>query len=55
MVGDGMVTLDPRLVLGITERAVVLERGRIVHEAASLELLADRQRLEQLLSVPAGA
>ena len=40
---------------GITERAVVLDRGRIVHEAASSELLADRPRLEQLLSVSASA
>jgi branched-chain amino acid transport system ATP-binding protein len=50
-----IVEQNPRLVLGITERAVVLERGRIVHEAASAELLADRQRLEQLLSVSASA
>ncbi len=50
-----IVEQNPRLVLGITERAVVLERGRIVHEAASAELLGDRQRLEQLLSVSANA
>ena len=29
-----IVEQNPRLVLGITERAVVLERGRIVHEAS---------------------
>ena len=50
-----IVEQNPRLVLGITERAVVLDRGRIVHEAASSELLADRPRLEQLLSVSAVA
>jgi branched-chain amino acid transport system ATP-binding protein len=50
-----IVEQNPRLVLGITERAVVLERGRIVHEAASMELLADRPRLEKLLAVSAGA
>jgi len=49
-----IVEQNPRLVLGITERAVVLERGRIVHEAASSDLLADRARLESLLSVSAG-
>jgi branched-chain amino acid transport system ATP-binding protein len=48
-----LVEQNPRLVLGITERAVVLERGRIVHEAASSDLLADRSRLESLLSVSA--
>jgi len=50
-----IVEQNPRLVLGITGRAVVLERGRIVHEAASRELLADRPRLEKLLTVAAGA
>ena len=50
-----IVEQNPRLVLGITERAVVLDRGRIVHAAASSELLADRPRLEQLLSVSAAA
>ena len=48
-----IVEQNPRLVLGITERAVVLERGRIAHEATSRELLADRARLEKLLSVAA--
>jgi branched-chain amino acid transport system ATP-binding protein len=50
-----IVEQNPRLVLGITERAVVLERGRIVHEAASVDLLADRERLEKLLAVSASA
>ena len=50
-----IVEQNPRLVLGITERAVVLERGRIVHEAASVDLLADRDRLEKLLAVSAAA
>ena len=49
-----IVEQNPRLVLGITERAVVLERGRIAHEATSRELLTDRARLEKLLSVAAG-
>ena len=50
-----IVEQNPRLVLGITERAVVLERGRVVHQAGSAELLADRARLEALLSVAAKA
>ena len=50
-----IVEQNPRLVLGITERAVVLERGRVVHEAASADLLADRSRLEALLAVSAGS
>ncbi|MBA3478267.1 MAG: hypothetical protein H0T52_07715 [Lautropia sp.] len=50
-----IVEQNPHLVLGITERAVVLERGRIVHEAASVDLLADRDRLEKLLAVSAAA
>ena len=48
-----IVEQNPRLVLGITERAVVLERGRIVHEAASTDLLAKPARLETLLAVSA--
>ena len=50
-----IVVQIPRLVLGITQRAVVLERGRIVHEAASAALLADSARLESLLAVAAGS
>ena len=50
-----IVEQNPRLVLGITDHAIVLERGRIVHQAASGDLLADRPRLESLLSVSAAA
>jgi branched-chain amino acid transport system ATP-binding protein len=50
-----IVEQNPRLVLGITDRAVVLERGRVVHEAASADLLGDRARLESLLSLSAEA
>ncbi len=48
-----IVEQNPRLVLGITGRAVVLERGRVVHEAPSHELLADQAQLEKLLAVSA--
>jgi branched-chain amino acid transport system ATP-binding protein len=50
-----IVEQNPRLVLGITERAVVLERGRVVHQAPSSELVADQARLEKLLAVSAAA
>ena len=50
-----IVEQNPRLVLGITQQAVVLERGRVVHRAPSSELLADRARLETLLAVSAPA
>ena len=48
-----IVEQNPRLVLGITEHAVVLERGRVVHQAPSRELLGDPARLEKLLAVSA--
>jgi len=47
-----IVEQNPRTILPITDRAVVLDRGSVVHEGASEELLADRQRLERWLAVP---
>jgi len=38
-------------ILPITDRAVILERGRIVHQDASATLLADRAPLERFLGV----
>jgi branched-chain amino acid transport system ATP-binding protein len=38
-------------ILPITDRAVILERGRIVHQSASSTLLADRAPLERFLGV----
>jgi branched-chain amino acid transport system ATP-binding protein len=46
-----IVEQNPRLILPITERAVVLERGAVVHEGASAELLGDRERLDRWLAV----
>ncbi len=46
-----IVEQNPRLILPITERAVVLDRGSVVHEGASAELLADRDRLDRWLAV----
>jgi branched-chain amino acid transport system ATP-binding protein len=48
-----IVEQNPRLILPITARAVVLDRGAIVHEGVSAELLADRQRLDRWLAVSA--
>ncbi|SJZ41169.1 branched-chain amino acid transport system ATP-binding protein [Enhydrobacter aerosaccus] len=38
-------------ILPITRRALILERGRIVHQGASAELLADASLLERFLGV----
>ncbi len=40
-------------ILPITDRAIVLDRGRIVHEGASASLLADSGPLERFLGVTA--
>ena len=50
-----IVEQNPRTILPITERALVLDRGSVVHEGPSAELLADRQRLERWLAVPSAA
>jgi branched-chain amino acid transport system ATP-binding protein len=46
-----IVEQNPRLILPITARAIVIDRGAIVHEAESEELLADRGRLDRWLAV----
>ena len=46
-----IVEQNPRLVLPITGRAVVLDRGRVVHEGASAELLDDGAQLDRWLAV----
>jgi branched-chain amino acid transport system ATP-binding protein len=46
-----VVEQNPRLVLPITERAIVLDRGTIVHESDSATLLAEPDRLERWLAV----
>jgi branched-chain amino acid transport system ATP-binding protein len=38
-------------ILPITDRALILERGRVVHQSASAELLADATPLERFLGV----
>ncbi len=46
-----IVEQNPRLILPITARAVVLDRGAIVDEGDSEGLLADRERLDRWLAV----
>jgi branched-chain amino acid transport system ATP-binding protein len=46
-----LVEQNPARVLAITDRAVVLERGTVVHAAASTALAADTATLERHLTV----
>ncbi|HWP18423.1 MAG TPA: ABC transporter ATP-binding protein [Burkholderiaceae bacterium] len=46
-----IVEQNPRLILGITQRAVVLDRGAVVHQGASEALARDTATLERLLAV----
>jgi branched-chain amino acid transport system ATP-binding protein len=46
-----LVEQNPRLILNITQQAVVLDRGSVVHHGASDALLRDPQTLERLLAV----
>jgi branched-chain amino acid transport system ATP-binding protein len=46
-----IVEQNPRMILPITQRALVLDRGAVVHEGASAELMADRERLDRWLAV----
>jgi len=46
-----LVEQNPQKILPVTDRAVILERGAVVHEAASAALRADRTILETYLGV----
>jgi branched-chain amino acid transport system ATP-binding protein len=46
-----LVEQHPRLALLLTERAIVLDRGRIVHEGCSMHLLAEPAHLRRFLAV----
>ncbi len=48
-----IVEQNPRLILGMTHAAVVLDRGAVVHESDSATLRANPEHLEKLLSVHA--
>jgi branched-chain amino acid transport system ATP-binding protein len=52
--GDMSVVLVEQhatMVLGLTDRAVVIERGRIAHEAPSAELAADAATLDRYIGL----
>jgi len=46
-----LVEQNAKKILGVTDRAIILERGAIVHQAESAVLLADRAALERYLGV----
>lgn len=46
-----VVEQHARLALSITRQAVVLDRGRIVHQGSSASLLADGEKLDRLVAV----
>jgi branched-chain amino acid transport system ATP-binding protein len=46
-----LVEQHPRLALSLAPRALVMERGRIVHDGASAELAADPAQLDRWLAV----
>jgi len=46
-----LVEQNAKKILGVTDRAIILERGAIVHAAASTALAADRAALERHLGV----
>ncbi|MGV3655661.1 MAG: ABC transporter ATP-binding protein [Noviherbaspirillum sp.] len=48
-----VVEQHARLALSLTRRAIVLDRGRIVHESDSASLLEDRETLSRLVAVAA--
>ncbi len=50
-----LVEQNAQKVLGVTDQAAILERGCVVHEAASADLMADRAVLESYLGVTAAA
>jgi len=49
-----VVEQHPIIALALTQDAVVLERGLVVHRAASADLAADAEALERLLGVGTG-
>ena len=46
-----IVEQNPRLILGMTEHAIVLDRGSVAHQARSEVLAKDPATLERLLAV----
>ena len=46
-----VVEQHARMALSLTQRAIVLDRGRIVHDSDSASLLADGEKLDRLVAV----
>jgi branched-chain amino acid transport system ATP-binding protein len=46
-----VVEQHARLALQLTQQAVVLDRGRIVHRSSSDQLLKDAESLDRLVAV----
>ena len=46
-----LVEQNAKKILGVTDRAAIIERGAIVHQAGSATLAADRVTLERYLGV----
>jgi branched-chain amino acid transport system ATP-binding protein len=46
-----LVEQNAQKILGVTDRALILEKGSIVHQAASAALMSDRAILEKYLGV----
>jgi branched-chain amino acid transport system ATP-binding protein len=46
-----LVEQHARLALQLTQRALVLDQGRVVHASASADLLADAPLLQRLVAV----
>ncbi|HET7366070.1 MAG TPA: ABC transporter ATP-binding protein [Burkholderiales bacterium] len=53
--GAIVVEHNARKILAMTDRAAIIERGAIVHQAPSAEFAADRRALEHYLGVKAAA
>src|SRR5437870_4024583 len=49
-----LVEQNAQKVLGVTDRAAIIERGAVVYEGASADLAADRAVLESYLGLSAG-
>jgi branched-chain amino acid transport system ATP-binding protein len=46
-----LVEQHARLALSVTRRALVLDRGRVVHQSESAQLLDDAATLHRLVAV----
>ena len=49
-----IVEQNPRMILPITQHAIVLDRGLVVHRGLSEQLLGDRATLDRFLAVSHG-